>query len=70
MCAHYGWSWDYLHWGIRWPIMQRILIDAPGYDAPKADDTQDVDDKKYENKLVFNAEKNGRQIMDFVNGLE
>lgn len=35
MCAHYHWTWDYLHWGIRWPLMQRILIDAPSYESPK-----------------------------------
>ncbi|NDU97183.1 hypothetical protein [Spirosoma terrae] len=31
ICAHYGWSWQYLHWGIRYTIVQRMMIDAPGY---------------------------------------
>lgn len=34
--AHYGWSWHYLHWGIRWPIVQRMQEDAPGYESAKA----------------------------------
>jgi len=40
MLAHYGWSWHYLHWGIRWPIVQRMLIDAPGYDSGKKEEKE------------------------------
>jgi hypothetical protein len=30
--SHFGWTWDYLHWGIKWSIVQRMLIDAPRYE--------------------------------------
>ena len=40
ICAHFGWTWDYLHHGIAWAIVQRMLADAPSiYD-------DDDDDKK------------------------
>jgi hypothetical protein len=65
MCAHYSWSWDYLHWGIRWPIMQRILIDAPSYKKPK---TEDADDSKHKVKMKLTPE-NGSAIASFINGL-
>lgn len=43
----YNFTWDYLHWGISWPIVQRILADAPGYEAPmkKEEEMQSLRDK-------------------------
>jgi len=29
--AHYGWTLDYITWGIPWNLLQRMQIDAPGY---------------------------------------
>jgi hypothetical protein len=29
ICAHFGWTWDYLHHGVAWSIVQRMMIDAP-----------------------------------------
>jgi hypothetical protein len=26
-----GWTWDYLHNGIPWAVVQRIKFDAPSY---------------------------------------
>ncbi|MET7253570.1 hypothetical protein [Dyadobacter fermentans] len=28
-------EWDYLLWGIRWPIIQRMLADGPNYSSDK-----------------------------------
>ncbi len=67
MCAHYSWSWEYLHWGIRWPIMQRILIDAPGYDKPKTP-AEDPDEGKHKVKMKLTPE-NGSVVANFINGL-
>ncbi|OZI09604.1 hypothetical protein BWI93_03090 [Siphonobacter sp. BAB-5385] len=63
MCAHYGWSWEYLHWGLRWPIMQRVLIDAPGYEMPKPEE-KEVKEKK---KLT---KQNAKDIMNYINSLD
>lgn len=32
ICAHFGWTLEYLEHGIEWAIVQRMLIDAPGYE--------------------------------------
>ena len=32
ICAHFGWTWHYLHEGIAWPMVQRMMIDQPDYD--------------------------------------
>ncbi|SDE15326.1 hypothetical protein [Riemerella columbipharyngis] len=31
ICHHFGWTLDYLLWGVDWRIVQRMLIDAPNY---------------------------------------
>lgn len=43
----YSWSWEYLNWGISWPLVQRILADAPKYESPKKkeEDQQSLRDK-------------------------
>jgi hypothetical protein len=35
ICAHFGWTWDYLHNGIAWGVVQRMMMDAPSYDYDK-----------------------------------
>lgn len=32
ICAHFGWTWDYLTHGIAWAIVERMIADAPGID--------------------------------------
>jgi len=32
---HYGWTWEYLLWGIKWHIVEKTMIDAPSYKYPK-----------------------------------
>ncbi|MCL1932769.1 MAG: hypothetical protein FWF53_03005 [Candidatus Azobacteroides sp.] len=37
ICAHLGWTWEYLHHNIPFGIVQRILIDFPSveFDSDK-----------------------------------
>ncbi|MDR1652229.1 MAG: hypothetical protein LBS01_01005 [Prevotellaceae bacterium] len=46
ICAHLGWTWDYLHHEIAWNIVQRIMIDAPnvGSDTDKVGDIKITDE--------------------------
>lgn len=31
ICAHFGWTWDYLHNGIPFNTVQKIMSDLPDY---------------------------------------
>ena len=35
ICAHFSWTWDYLHHGLPWATIQRMLIDAPSIETEK-----------------------------------
>jgi len=59
ICAHFGWTYDYLLWGIPWPIVQRMLIDAPSYESKKGDS-----DKKAKPKVM-----NHDQLADFLQSI-
>lgn len=41
ICKNLGWTWHYLHHGIPYSILQRILIDLPQYHYDK-DHSQDT----------------------------
>lgn len=41
-----GWTWDYLLWGVKWHIVQKMLIDAPNYKYKKSEDESDEGGKK------------------------
>lgn len=34
--AHFGWTWDYLHWGIKWHLVEKMMVDAPAYKFDKS----------------------------------
>lgn len=51
ICAQMGWSWEFLHHGISWALVQRIL----------ADQARIVDGK--EKKTVRLTEKNADEII-------
>lgn len=58
ICAHFGWPLDYLLHGIPWAIVQRMMVDAPSFDASAGkDDT------------VSLTADNNQQIMNFVNSM-
>jgi hypothetical protein len=58
ICAHFGWTYDYLTRGIAWGLVQRMMVDAPGYDY-NADD-KDID---------LTKNKDTDKIIDFINNM-
>ena len=42
ICHHYGWTLDYLLWGVDWRIVQRMLIDSPSYDTEVDKDAKEI----------------------------
>ncbi|WP_262246955.1 hypothetical protein [Parapedobacter soli] len=54
VCAHFGWTMQYMLWGISWMQLHKMLVDQPVYEydednggaAPKTD---------YERFMAFNA---------------
>jgi len=47
--AHFHWTWDYLLWGIRWNIVQRMLIDGPCYETETEKETEKAERLTKEN---------------------
>jgi hypothetical protein len=37
-----GWTWDYLHNGISWAVVQRIMLDAPSYGKKEEQDEDTI----------------------------
>lgn len=60
ICAHFGWTYDYLLRGIAWGLVQRMMVDAPGYDYNADDDDTVID---------LTQNKNTQQVMDFINSM-
>jgi len=57
ICSHFGWTYDYLTNGIAWSLVQRMMLDAPSYDA-------DADGEE-----IALTENNGDKITSYVNSL-
>ena len=57
--AHFGWTWEYLLWGVRWNYVQKMMIDAPGYEFENDEDDQVSLKKK--------TKTNERSLRDFMN---
>lgn len=57
ICAHFGWTLDYLTNGIAWSIVQRMMIDAPSFDMDKEDEE------------IALTESNTEDIMNYVNNM-
>lgn len=58
VCAHFGWSLDYLLHGIPWAIVKRMMVDAPAYDPDGGKDDE-----------VKLTSENQEQILNYVNNL-
>lgn len=43
ICHHFGWTLDYLLWGIDWRIVQRMMIDAPVYETEDEKKEKEID---------------------------
>lgn len=39
ICAHFGWTWEYLHHGIPFNTVQKIMRDLPEYGPDKKTET-------------------------------
>lgn len=38
ICTHFGWTWEYLHHGIPFNTVQKIMRDLPEYDSGKKEE--------------------------------
>lgn len=48
ICAHFGWTYKYLLWGISWVNVQMFLADLPSfdYDGESKDTVQKFDSEE------------------------
>lgn len=59
ICAHFGWTYDYLLNGISWALVEKMMMDAPSYDSG------DGDTERYMDATDGDAEN----IMNYINSL-
>lgn len=59
ICAHMGWTYDYLKEGIAWALVQKMMMDAPSYDSSSDGEVQNIELDK----------ENADDIMNYVNSL-
>lgn len=59
ICEHFGWTYDYLLNGIAWSTVQKMMVDAPGFDADKDADVQNV-------QLT---NENSESILNYINNM-
>lgn len=52
-----GWTWGYLHHGIAWATVQRIMSDLPSYDFKD----------KEESSGINLSRDNAEDVMNFIN---
>lgn len=60
VCAHFGWTLDYLLHGISWGTVQRMIVDAPG--------AEEEDTKPGTTEVVL-TEENASEVLDLINKL-
>ena len=60
VCAHFGWTLDYLLHGISWGMVQRMIVDAPG--------AEEEDTKPGTTEVVL-TEENAGEVLDLINKL-
>lgn len=49
--SHFGWSYDYLLWGISWRNVTLMMADAPGYDYERKKEKKIPKGKDLKSKL-------------------
>ena len=59
LCAHFGWTYDYLMNGVAWGLVERMMIDAPSFDT----------DSNPEVKEIALSESNQQQVLSYVNSM-
>ena len=62
ICAHFGWTWEYLHNGIAWATVQRMMADAPSFDYEEPEAKTEDDHVKLSNE-------NSAAIGNYINNL-
>lgn len=63
VCAHFGWTLDYLLHGIAWATVQRMLIDAPGIEDTKGNKPG----HSGEDAEIVLTEDNAAEVMNLIN---
>lgn len=58
ICAHFGWTYEYLMNGIAWSVVQKMMIDAPSYDLENDNEEE-----------IALTESNSDDIMNYVNNM-
>ena len=66
MCKNFGWTYDYLLWGISWLNVQLMVADAARI---KDLDTEDNGGATGEGEVEHRSLKTKEDIMNYVNGL-
>lgn len=61
MCAHFGWTLDYLLHGISWGTVQRMIIDAPGVE-------DEEDSTKGDTEIVL-TDENADEVLRMINNI-
>ena len=62
----YGWSYDYLLWGISWLNVQLMIADAPrSKDLPTDEDGNVIDESKIERHEL----KKKEDIKNYIKGI-
>ena len=59
ICAHFGWTYDYLLNGIPWAVVERMMVDAPSYDA----------DGSKDDEVIRLTTENSQDIMNYINSM-
>lgn len=62
VCAHFGWTMDYLLHGIPWGTVLRMLIDAPGVEETESKD-------KGDDTAIALTDDNADEVMNLINQL-
>lgn len=61
VCAHFGWTLDYLLHGISWGTVQRMIIDAPGVE-------DEEDSTKGDTEIVL-TDENADEVLRMINNI-
>lgn len=64
---YFGWTYDYLLWGISWMNVSVMLADGARYESDGDGDGEEKDDKG--GKIVRRELKGKKAILDYINGI-
>ena len=68
ICAYFHWTWEYLHKGIAWAIVERMLADQERYDT---DEESTTDGSSFgSDGTVELTEENADDFIKYINSLQ